>query len=248
MNRQDFIKTFLLSGIGLSLLPSTSLFARTQEVYSTSQLTGKGGLALTGTQQTLQTQVWEAYAKMREAALSEGINIQVVSGYRSYQRQLTIYNNKYHRFTKQGLSPEHAIAEILKYSTLPGTSRHHWGTDMDIIDANQPQPANLLLEDNYLGNGCYRRLKQWMNEHAETFGFYEVYNDDIQRKGFNYEPWHFSYKPIAVPMLEEFLRIDSTYFTSNTSLAGSQHLNQAFIENYYKDNILDINPELFPYT
>lgn len=248
MNRQSFIKRIVWSGIGLAILPSTSLFAANQKTYSITQLTGKGGLSLTGSPQALQVEVWTAYESMRKAALLEGISLRIVSGYRSYDRQLSIYNNKYNSFINQGSTPSQAIAEILEYSTLPGTSRHHWGTDIDLIDANKPQPADPLLEEHYHGEGNYSELKKWMDKYAESFGFYEVYSANPDRKGFRYEPWHFSYLPTAVTMLEEFLCIDPQYFTSDPNLAGREHLSQSFLEKYYNENILDINPMLFPYT
>lgn len=233
-------------GISLFLLNPFSLLAQNKTSYSITQLTGKGDLTLKGSPQQLQEEVWNAYEKMRQAALQEGINIQVVSGYRSYDRQKTIYNSKYRRFTNQGMTPAEAIAEILKYSTIPGTSRHHWGTDMDIIDSNQPQPASVLEEEHFHGNGVYVKLKAWLDEHAESFGFYEVYSNKEGRKGFQYEPWHFSYKPISVAMLEAFMCLDSDVILTDETLAGKQHLSEDFFNQYYEENILDINPELLP--
>lgn len=245
MNRSDFIKGVLLTGIGLHINP-LSVFANHPTSYSASQLTGKGGLDLAGSPQQLQKEVWKAYEKMREMAKSEGINIQVVSGYRSFARQKTIYETKYSRFVKQGLTPEQAIAEILKYSTLPGTSRHHWGTDMDIIDANQPQPASVLEEEHYQGKGVYSKMKAWLDIHSESFGFYEVYDNKKSRKGFQYEPWHFSYKAISVPMLEAFMCLDLDAMLEEENLSGKQILKGSFLHRYYMENILDINPELIP--
>lgn len=245
MNRSDFLKGMLLTGIGLHISP-ISLFANNQTSYSISQLTGQGGLDLTGSPQQLQKEVWNAYEEMRATAKSEGINIQVVSGYRTYARQKAIYEAKYGRFTREGMTPEEAITEILKYSTLPGTSRHHWGTDMDIIDANQPQPASVLEEEHYLGDGVYSKMKAWLDLHSEAFGFYEVYNNNESRKGFQYEPWHFSYKAIAVPMLEEFMCMDLDAIIAQDNLSGKHILKGSFLNRYYTENILDINPELIP--
>lgn len=246
MNRKEFIKGLLWTGIGLSVAHPFSMFANHPKVYSVSQLTGKGGLLLMGSKQQLQKEVWEAYEKMRKAALPEGINIQVVSGYRSYERQKTIYEAKYRRFTTKGMTPEEAITEILKYSTLPGTSRHHWGTEMDIIDANQPQPTSVLEEEHYHKNGIYSNLKAWLNQYATSFGFYEVYTDHPNRKGFQYEPWHFSYKSISVPMLSEFMSLDLHAILEEDKLLGNHLLKGDFLNSYYKENILDINPELLP--
>lgn len=245
MHRSEFLKGMLLLGVGLQVSP-LSLFTNNPSSYSASQLTGKGGLHLIGSPQQLQKEVWHAYEKMQNAAKSEDINIQVVSGYRSYNRQKTIYEAKYRTFTREGMTPEKAISEILKYSTLPGTSRHHWGTEMDIIDANQPQPASVLEEEHYHADGVYSKMKAWLDEHAESFGFYEVYTNEEDRKGFQYEPWHFSYKAISVPMLEEFMCLDIEAILDADNLSGKEILTGTFLHKYYMENILDINPELLP--
>lgn len=245
MHRSEFLKGMLLLGLGLQVAP-LSLFANNPSSYSASQLTGKGGLHLIGSPQKLQKEVWHAYEKMRSAAQSDNINIQVVSGYRSFDRQKTIYETKYRNFINEGMTPEEAISEILKYSTLPGTSRHHWGTEMDIIDANQPQPASVLEEEHYYGDGVYSKMKAWLDQHAESFGFYEVYTNKEGRKGFQYEPWHFSYKPISVPMLEEFMCLDIEAILTVENLSGKDILTGQFLHKYYMENILDINPELLP--
>ena len=77
-----------------------------------------------------------AFSAMQAAALKDGIDIQLVSAHRSFERQQYIWEDKFVRYTAEGLSPEAAIARIIKYSTIPGTSRHHWGTDIDITDGN----------------------------------------------------------------------------------------------------------------
>lgn len=246
MHQNKYLMGLVWIGISLFLLNPFSLIAQDQISYSVEQLTGRGGLEMAGSQQQLQKEVWKAYEEMREAAKLEGINIQVVSGYRTYDRQKAIYNSKYNRFTNEGKTPTQAIAEILKYSTIPGTSRHHWGTEMDIIDANQPQPASVLEEEHYHGNGPYSKMKAWLDKHSESFGFYEVYSNKKGRKGFQYEPWHFSFKPISVPMLEQFMCLDSEVILSDETLAGKKHLSEKFINKYYEENILDINPELLP--
>lgn len=76
----------------------------------------------------------------------------------------------------------------MEYSTIPGTSRHHWGTDIDIIDANQPYKGDPLESDKFHGDGPFCALKEWMDLHANTFGFYLVYTDNDKRTGFYYEP------------------------------------------------------------
>lgn len=247
MNRKEFLKNILFAGVALQSLSPFQLFAGNSETYSISQLTGRGGLDLSGPPQPLQVSVWNAFQKMREAAQSQGINMQVVSGFRSYQRQKTIYENKFQQFTQQGLSAKQAVAKIIEYSTLPGTSRHHWATDMDIIDANQKMPkGDVLKAEHFIGNGVYSKMKLWLNKYAESYGFYEVYSNEKGRKGFEYEPWHFSYKPISVPMLEAFLKVKPEEILIKNSLSGKEVLDDAFLNKYYAENILDIHEELIP--
>jgi len=246
MNRNKFLKISSLAGIGLAILPHLS-FKGFSEGFTINQLIGKGNPDIVGDSYTskMEKTTKEAFNRMKAAAAKENINIQVVSAYRSFQRQKEIFERKYKQFTAQGLSPEKAIEKIIEYSTIPGTSRHHWGTDLDIIDANVPRPANVLLPENFHGNGPYCNLKTWLNENAEKFGFYEAYTDNGNRKGFKYEPWHFSYAPVSIPMLKEYKeKIDVKQMLSEEKILGNEYFSENFILKYVEENILDINPKL----
>jgi LAS superfamily LD-carboxypeptidase LdcB len=186
----------------------------------------------------------EALIRMKAEALKSNINIEVVSAYRSFQRQKEIFEGKYVKFTSEGLSPIQAIEKIIEYSTIPGTSRHHWGTDLDLIDGNAPRPESVLVASNFLGTGPFCKMKEWMDEHAESFGFYEVYTNDANRKGFKYEPWHFSYAPVSKPMLQAYKKLDIKEILSEEKVKGSTHFSESFIQKYRAENILDINPKL----
>ena len=96
-----------------------------------------------------------AFHAMQVAALHEGIDIQLVSAYRSFERQQYIWEDKFERYTAEGESPEQAIARILKYSTIPGTSRHHWGTEIDIVDGAIPPEGEVLLTRKFHKSGPY---------------------------------------------------------------------------------------------
>lgn len=89
-------------------------------------------------------------------------------------------------------------------------------------------------------------FKLWLDENAEKFGFYLVYTNTPGRKGFAYEPWHFTYKPLSVKMLEDYKKLDLKNLLQSNNLMGSQHFTDAFISKYLKENILDINPILLP--
>jgi len=241
-----FFKTTILSGLSIIFLPLNS-FHLIQKKYSENQLLGKGNPDLTGDTYTskMNKEARIAFEKMKTAALKDGINIEVVSAYRSFQKQKNIFENKYKRFINEGLNPIQSVEKIIEYSTIPGTSRHHWGTDIDIIDANYPKPKSVLEEENFYGNGPYCHLKNWMDRHSESYGFYEVYTKNPNRKGVKYEPWHFSYAPVSKPMLKEYKKLDIKRILKEEKILGHECFTEKFIFKYKTENILDINPQLF---
>lgn len=248
MTRKDFIRLSSLTGIGLAILPQLSFNSFSSE-FTRNQLLGKGNPDIVGNSYTskMHKSAKVAFEKMRVEAAKENIKLEVVSAYRSFQRQKEIFERKYRQFTNQGLSAGVALEKIIEYSTIPGTSRHHWGTDLDIIDANAPRPADVLLPKNFHGNGPYCNLKVWLNENSEKFDFFEVYTDNGNRKGFKYEPWHFSYAPVSIPMLKSYQeQIDVQKMLSDEKILGSDQFSADFISKYLDENILDINPKLLP--
>lgn len=240
MQRRDFIKA--LAGMGI-LIPWLGVQAQETSSYTLNQLTGRGGFEFTK-DPILQIPVYEAFLKLKAAGEKAGFNPYIVSGYRSFQRQYQIFENKYKRYLKAGDSPEEALLRTIEYSTIPGSSRHHWGTDFDLIDISKPIPKDPLLADHFHGNGIYADFKKWLDEKAESFGFYEVYTNEPERKGFYYEPWHFSYKPIAVPMLHAYRKHAFETAIDLDSLSAKEVMDKQFLDKYYKENILDINPDL----
>ena len=246
MKRIEFIKISTLGGIVATVFPQLA-FSSSQEVYTRNQLIGMGNPDIIGSNYTskMEKATKEAFLNMKAKAAKSNIDIEVVSSYRSFQRQKEIFESKYRRFTKAGLTPLKALEKIIEYSTIPGTSRHHWGTDLDLIDANAPRPKDVLLPENFHGQGPYCKLKNWLNDNAENFGFYEVYTDNGNRKGFEYEPWHFSYAPVSIPMLKAYLeKIDVGQMLTEEKILGNEYFTEEFISTYTYENILDINPEL----
>lgn len=230
--------------VGNFEMPHTVPPPHAKKLYSELALTGRGDLKLVSEECKLQEEVQDAFDKMQKAALKEGISLRIVSEYRSFDRQASIWNRKYHKYISQGFSPKEAITKIIEYSTLPGTSRHHWGTDIDLIDGSVAIPKRVLTHANYEGDGVYAKLKKWMDKNSEKYGFYLVYTNDPNRKGFKYEPWHYSYKPLADKLLKEFSSISLVDLFKNVELNGIDHISEAFLEQYTQENILDINPIL----
>lgn len=234
------IKTFFI--ICCSVFASTCNEPIQEVKYSKNQLIGKEHPQLYGDGFKLQKEAYNAFIKMQAAALKVGIQIKVVSSFRSYEHQNRIWQNKYLRYTKNGLTPQQAIAKIIEYSTIPGTSRHHWATDIDIVDSAVKAPSDDVLQAKYFEKGkVYSKLKKWLETHANTFGFYLVYTKDPNRKGFNFEPWHYSYAPLSKPMLQSYLKLDLISIFQKNKLLGSVYLTAEFIKNYKASHVLGIN-------
>jgi LAS superfamily LD-carboxypeptidase LdcB len=95
------------------------------------------------------------------------------------------------------LSPAERIEAILLWSALPGASRHHWGTDVDLIDrhATQPDFRPQLTPEEFAPGGPYAALTEWLEANAARFGFFRPFRGVLS--GVQPEPWHFSFAPVA---------------------------------------------------
>ena len=132
---------------------------------------------------------------MYEAAQKEGIKLTIISGTRNFDDQKRIWENKWIKFSSLGDSIS-IMKKILLYSSMPSTSRHHWGTDMDLIS----------LESPYFENGQGLKEYKWLVEHAGKFGFCQVYDDkkETKRSGYELEKWHWSYMPLSSIYLKKY--------------------------------------------
>ena len=153
-----------------------------------------------------------ALRELRAAARADGIELEIVSAFRPFERQLTIWNEKYlgirplldrhgNPLDASRLDERARVEAILVWSALPGASRHHWGTDIDVIDRSAVEASYRprLTRSEFAAGGPFERLDAWLAGHAERFGFFRPYTSD--RGGVQPEPWHLSYAPIAVPAL-----------------------------------------------
>jgi LAS superfamily LD-carboxypeptidase LdcB len=145
---------------------------------------------------------------LRRAALVDGFNLVPHSSFRDFSRQLTIWNEKFSggrpvydaagcRVNMSELAPAQRIDAILLWSALPGASRHHWGTDVDLVDRDATPPGYQvrLTREEFAPGGPYAALAQWLENHAARYGFFRPYRGVLS--GVQPEPWHFSFAPIA---------------------------------------------------
>jgi len=79
---------------------------------------------------------------------------------------------------------------------------------------------------------------------ANTFGFYLVYTENINRTGFKYEPWHYTYAPISKKLLIQFLEknIEGKIYSEINQL-GVQ-IDTTFFKKYITSHIKGINKQL----
>jgi LAS superfamily LD-carboxypeptidase LdcB len=247
MNRKRFIKALALAGIGIQLPYSSQILkALTVDDIEIKHLLGLSQSHLKSKSILLEESTYEAFSTMKSAALKDQIDLQIVSGYRSFERQKLIWERKFKRLSKTK-KPTKVISEIITYSSIPGTSRHHWGTDIDIIDgAVQPPTGGLLLESNYHGKAAFSKMKSWMDLYSKDFGFELVYTQNEKRTGFNYEPWHYSYAPVSKAYLK--LQTGRSYKTAwyDLEFEGKSDMSQAFVDSYFKNYGMGINPSLMP--
>ena len=234
----------MLFRIILSSLAFNLVIAQEKIQYDVMELLGKANPEFYNDKIPMIKEAGEAFVNMQKEALKEGIKIEIVSGFRSFNRQKQIWNRKFRINKMNGLSPQQNLLKIIEYSTLPGTSRHHWGTDIDIIDGNKTVSGDVLLEKNFHGDGPYVKLRKWMDINAKRFGFYRPYNNNPKREGFEYEPWHYSYAPIAIPMLKAYVKLKFKDQIVQKDLEGYQYLNQNFLAKYKREHILGISNNL----
>ena len=150
-----------------------------------------------------------AFNDMQVAAAYEGFNLQDASSWRGFERQLAIWNGKWRGerplldadnqpLDALQLDDMERLHAILRWSALPGTSRHHWGTDLDIYDPDcLPVGTRLALEPwEYEAGGWFADLGEWLGDHMADFGFFLPYAKPLDAaQGVAYEPWHISFAP-----------------------------------------------------
>ena len=188
---------------------------------------------------------WQKEAKL------QGIDFAVASAYRSFERQLKIWNEKVDGIRplrdKAGtilsvkqLTEQEILDFILLWSHIPGASRHHWGTDIDIFDASWFKKHHQQLDLNnslYLENGPCAKLHQFNEHYFKTNeSFYRPYNSD---EYFMTELWHYSHKTISV-FFEQAYSID--LFIKNLELAPNLKLKNLILQNaqYYFDRFVTL--------
>ncbi len=162
---------------------------------------------------SLHYEVIAAFLPMRDAARLAGIDLAIASSFRDFETQLSIWNRKWsgekplydrggRALERAAMADSEVVDAILCWSAVPGGSRHHWGTDVDVFDAAALTDGYKvqLVPSEYASDGIFGKLSAWLDENMSRFGFFRPYRTD--RGGVNPEPWHLSYAPVSQPALE----------------------------------------------
>tara|TARA_R110002072_G_scaffold228483_2_gene385739 strand:- start:56 stop:838 length:783 start_codon:yes stop_codon:yes gene_type:complete len=135
----------------------------------------------------VRKEVLDAFLQMEIAAKKENINFTIISGTRNFEHQKRIWNYKWNEKYKN-IPTEKRALKILEYSSMPSSSRHHWGTDIDLNNLNNA----------YFSSGKGLKEYNWLLKNASKFGFYQPYTSkENGRTGYHEEKWHWSYLPLS---------------------------------------------------
>ena len=227
--------------------------------FTLDQLTGRSRDHLreiehapAGVRCALHKEVAGPYLALRAAAAVDGIDLVAFSGFRDFDRQLGIWNGKFRGerpmqdregrpLDVHALTPAERVSAILWWSALPGASRHHWGTDFDVMDA-AALPAGYKLQvvpAEYRAGGPFERLTDWLDRHMAAFGFFRPFATD--RGGVSPEPWHLSHAPVAA-RAQAGLTVDGL----RTVLAGAAIEGKAEVlaalDGHFASYVVNVDP------
>ena len=152
----------------------------------------------------LRKEAYEAFKEMHAAAKADGVTLTIVSATRTFGHQKGIWERKWTGVTKVGgknlatstPDPVERAKAILTYSSMPGTSRHHWGTDIDLNNLN----------NSWFDSGTGKKVYSWLTKHASEYGFCQTYTEINENRPHGYleEKWHWSYTPLSSQFLKDY--------------------------------------------
>lgn len=125
----------------------------------------------------MRSEAAKALENLFAGALADGNTLTAISGYRSYDRQVSLYNQYLETRGEEWTKA---------YSAFPGTSEHQTGLSMDV---SSPSFGNALEVE-------FAETKEgiWLAEHAHEYGFIIRYPENKQdTTQYHYEPWHIRY-------------------------------------------------------
>ena len=197
-------------------------------------ITGQSDTHLTEIQNhRLHSAIINDFLALQSAAKKAGFELTIASSFRDFNRQSIIWNNKFLGirpvFNKQQkivdvtkLNDSDKCMAIMLYSALPGASRHHLGTDLDVFDkaAVSDDYKLQLTPDEYQQGGPFALLSDWLDIHLAQFGFYRPYQHDLG--GVAPELWHISHIKQSQLLVNKLSEQALFQCIKNSDLQGKQ--------------------------
>lgn len=201
------------------------------------QRVADAGIPLRGADHRLRKETLEALAALYRQLKKDhpGADFWVQSATRTWFDQRYIWEGKWNgRQLVEGRALNTAIPDplkrarkILEFSSMPGTSRHHWGTDFDIN----------VLTNVYYDSGNGKLIYDWMKVNAKKYGFCQPYNAG-RKSGYYEERWHWTFLPLSRQMTSDWLTLygkEARHIADFDGARQAGHLAATYVES--------INPE-----
>ncbi len=181
----------------------------------------------------MRNEVVESFKSLQIEAGKAGIRFDVISAMRTFSHQKRIWENKWRGVTPVNtdtneflpkvrktsavvdLTDEQRAKKILEVTAMPSTSRHHWGTDIDLNNVNP----------SYWETPKGKKEYDWLSKNAPKFGFCQVYSGN-RSLGHTEEKWHWSYLPLSRPLTDVFIKQVTNEVIAQSLFLGSQTAEQ----------------------
>lgn len=198
----------------------------------------------------LDEKTLSSYLKLKEDLSADSIDLDIISAYRGFDRQLAIWNEKAEGkrdlYSKDqvlldynSLSDEQIFDAILNWSAIPGASRHHWGSDIDVFDSNVKSKAQTDLNNTEYSTD-FKDLTLALDSKINSnkaYSFFRPYS--LDRGGVAKELWHLSHKDSSDKFFSEY-----TFEVFKKNIEQSDMLLKNLVlrdaEVIYKNYILNI--------
>ena len=127
--------------------------------------------------------------------MKDGISLTIISGTRSFKEQKEKWESKWWAPEFAAIKkPEQRTLRLLRWWSMPGSSRHHWGTDIDLNS----------MKLRYYTTDRGKKMHNWMLKNAASFGFFQPFTPN-RPSGYQEEKWHWSYVPLSRLYLRQYL-------------------------------------------
>ena len=173
------------------------------------------------------------------AASQDGVAITLVSAFRSFERQLAIWNDKWQGYRPvysrhgrplniESMSDIERYKAISLWSAMPGMSRHHWGTDLDIFAAEAVSDGYKveLIPAEFEPGGPCEALGKWLQDNLSRFGFFRPYQEF--QGGVSQEPWHISHYKTSNELLKQFDFDNCQKYLRESAIKSAEFINHQF--------------------